>query len=220
MRGMKGGIFITATDTGIGKTYVVCELARALRRRGVNAGVMKPIACGSSRDALLLRQAQGGTDPLELINPVFLKPPLAPLLASQVTRGKIYLQKIWQAHQVLRKRHDFIIVEGIGGLLVPIKKYFFVAHLALKFGYPLIIVSRPTLGTLNHTLLTFFEAQRLGLKTRGILFNYYRPFPKGLAEKTNPKVIKAITRLPLVVSLPYKGSIPQELLDTVISFKI
>lgn len=215
VRGMEGGIFITATDTGVGKTYVACKLARGLRRLGVNVGVMKPIACGSSGDALLLQRAQGGTEPLELINPVFFKQPLAPLAASQVSGRKICLQNIWKAHQFLRERHDFLIIEGIGGLLVPVKKNFLVAHLALKFGYPLLVVARPTLGTLNHTLLTFFEAQRLGLKTMGILLNYYRPFPKGLVEKTNPKLIKSITRVPFVAVIPHKKGISDKILHTI-----
>jgi dethiobiotin synthetase len=214
---MKSGIFITATDTGIGKTYIACRLAQSLRKAGVNVGVMKPIATGSRSDARLLSKAQGGTEPLELINPVFLKPPLAPDVASQISHRKVYLSKIWKAFNVLRKRHDFLIIEGIGGLLVPIKNNFFVRDLSLEFGYPLLIVSRPTLGTINHTLLTFSEAKRAGLKTLGIVFNYYKPFKKGVAERTNPRVIKHITKAPLVAGVPFRGKLPARFSSFILS---
>lgn len=201
---MNSGIFITATDTGIGKTYVACQLALSLRNAGINVGVMKPAACGSYSDARLLSRAQGSTDPIELVNPIYFKKPLAPYIASRLSRKKIYLNKIWKAYDILRKKHDFLIIEGIGGLMVPIKKDFFLADLCRGFGYPLLIVTRPILGTINHTLLTFFEAERSGLKTKGIIFNYYKPFRKGLAEKTNPGIIKSITKVPIAV-ISYKG---------------
>ncbi len=213
---MSSGIFITATDTGVGKTYVVCQLALTLRKAGINVGVMKPVATGSRSDARLLSNAQGGTDPIELINPIYLKKPLAPYAASQLLRKEIYLDKIWKAHKILKKQHDFLIIEGIGGLMVPIKKDFFVRELCLKFGYPLLIVTRPGLGTINHTLLTFSEAKRSGLKTLGIVFNYYKPFRKGLAEKTNPEVIKDITGVPIVGSIFYKGRLPDIMIDSIL----
>ncbi len=202
---MKSGIFITATDTGVGKTYIACQLALNLRKAGIDAGVMKPIACGSRSDALLLSKAQGGSDAVELINPIYFNEPLAPYSASQISGRKIDLNKIRKAYNILKKRHNFLIIEGIGGLLVPITKNFFVRDLCLEFSYPLLIVSRPALGTINHTLLTFFEAKRAGLKTISIVFNYYKPFKKSLAEKTNPGVIKRITKVPVVTSVSYNG---------------
>lgn len=205
---MNPGIFITATDTGVGKTYIACQLALNLRRRGVDVGVMKPVASGSRADAALLSKAQGGTDPLELINPLFFKEPLAPYAAARISKKKIYLNKILAAYNILKKRHDFLIVEGIGGLLVPIKKNFFVKDLCREFGLPLLIVARPTLGTINHTLLSFFEAKRAGLNPLGIVFNYYMPFRKGLAEKTNPPVIREITKVP-VIEVPFRGKLPE-----------
>lgn len=205
----KHGIFVTATDTGIGKTYVACQLVSGLREQGINIGVMKPIATGSRSDAMALSNAQGGTDPLDLINPVFFKCPLAPYTAARLSQKKIYMNRIWDAYSDLKKRHEFLIIEGIGGVLVPVKRDVFVKDIMLKFGYPLLIVARPTLGTINHTLLTFFEVKRTGLKTGGIVFNYYRPFRKGMAEKTNPKIIKEITKVPYVISLPYRGSLKE-----------
>jgi len=215
---MKSGIFITATDTGIGKTYVACQLALAMRKAGIDVGVMKPVATGSSSDARLLSKAQGGTDSLELINPIHLKKPLAPCVASRISCKKIYLNKIWKAYNILRKQHDFLIIEGIGGLMVPIKRNFFVTDLCRRFGYPLLIVSRPTLGTINHTLLTFSEAKRSGLKTLGIVFNYYKSFRKGLAENTNPEVIKDITRVPIVTSIFYKGRLSDIITHNILKY--
>ena len=215
---LSSGIFITATDTGIGKTYLSCQLARGLRKAGVDVGVMKPVASGSRSDARLLSKAQGGTDPIELINPIYLKNPLAPYAAYQLSRKKIYLDKIWKAHSILRKQHDFLIIEGIGGLMVPINRGFFVKDLCLKFGYPLLIVTRPTLGTINHTLLTFSEAKRSGLKTLGIVFNYYKPFRKGLAEKTNPEVMKDITGVPIVGSIFYKERVSDIIIHSILKY--
>lgn len=214
------GIFVTATDTGIGKTYIACELARNLKRQGIDVGVMKPVASGSRSDARLLSRAQGGTDPIELVNPIYLKHPLAPYVTAQVSHQRIDLNKIWKAYEVLRKRHEFLIVEGIGGLLVPIKKDFFVTDMCLKFNLPLLVVSRPNLGTINHTLLTCSEAKRSGLKTLSIVFNYYRSFRKGLAEKTTPAVIKHAARVPHMISLPHKGRLSDMAVKSILGVRI
>ncbi|MDQ7778856.1 MAG: dethiobiotin synthase [Planctomycetota bacterium] len=192
------GVFITGTDTGVGKTVVAAGIARALKSRGLNVGVMKPVATGAIRqgkrlvnpDVLFLRDAIGLRDPLGLINPVCLMYPLAPAVAARLGRQRIDLARIAAAFVKLRRMHDVLVVEGIGGLLVPIKSGYFVVDMAREFGLPLLVVARPTLGTINHVALTLECARSRGLDIAGVVLNYHADFPRGLAEKTNRKTIE------------------------------
>src|ERR1041384_4671727 len=169
---MMRAFLVTGTDTGVGKTVVSGGIAAALARRGIDVGGMKPFATGAKRrggrlwseDADFLRRASGVQDPLELINPVCLRPPLAPSMAAEVAKKKIDLRAVWSAYRTLRARHSTIIVEGVGGLLVPLLTGVRGAHFARKLRLPLLIVTRPSLGTLNHSALTVHAARSFGLK--------------------------------------------------------
>lgn len=205
------GLFITGTDTGVGKTIVAAGLVRALRVRGVEAGAMKPVASGGRRttqglvseDAELLQKAYAPADPLELINPLCLELPLAPGVAAELAGKKIEMEGVWKAYETLRRRHSFLVVEGVGGLMVPIWEEYLVIDLAREMGFPLLIVARPGLGTINHTLLTIAAARDYGLKIKGFLINGYREEEAGLAERTNPAQIEKLGKVPLLGVLPY-----------------
>ncbi|MDP6957975.1 MAG: dethiobiotin synthase, partial [Planctomycetota bacterium] len=155
-------IFITGTDTGVGKTVVATGIAKALTKKGLDVGVMKPFATGGveqngtliSEDAVALRNSVLNPDPLDLINPICYHTPLAPKVAARVEGKEQRLNLVDRAWDQLKERHSTMIVEGIGGLLVPLRKKFFVVDLAKKLELPLVIVTRPSLGTLNHTLMT------------------------------------------------------------------
>lgn len=209
-------VLVTGTDTGVGKTIVAAGLAAALARRGLDAGVMKPIATGGvhrrgrlvSADAEFLRRAAGVRDPLEWINPVCLEPPLAPSVASRLTRRPVDLRAVGKAFRILASTHDRLVVEGIGGLLTPLRERFTVAHLARRLGLPLIIVARPTLGTINHTALTVLAARTLGLNVLGLVVNHHARFPIGAAERTNPAVLESETAVPLLGEVPFLGRDP------------
>jgi len=213
---MTRAFLVTGTDTGIGKTLVSGGIAAALARRGVDVGVMKPFATGAkcragtlvSEDAEFLRRAAGVQDPLDLINPVCLKPPLAPSMAAQVAKKKIDLRSVWSAYRALRSRHSTIIVEGVGGLLVPLLTGFTVAQFARRLQLPLLIVTRPSLGTLNHTALTVHAARSFGLKVLGLVINHAQRSPRGLAERLNPDALRKETRVPLLGEIPYLGGTP------------
>ena len=200
------GLFVTGTDTGIGKTYVSAGLASAFRRRGIDVGVMKPIASGAvrrgrawvSEDAVALRDAAGAPDPLELVNPVLLRPPLAPSVA-----GKVDLALAMRAWRELRARHRTMIVEGVGGLVVPLKPRLPVAAFAKRLGLPLLLVTRPALGTINHTLLTVMAARSFGLRVLGLVINAHAPGRPGLAERTNPRALEVETGLPVLANLKH-----------------
>lgn len=175
-----GAIFITGTDTGVGKTYVACALAHALRQRGVDVGVMKPIATGCtpdasgrlvSEDALALSEAARSKDPMELINPEAFAPPLAPSVAARLSGRTLDIQRLMRAFRELRTRHQVLLVEGVGGLLVPISEHHTVRDLAQKLALPLLIVARNALGTINHTALTVEASRTAGLEVLGIVLN-------------------------------------------------
>ena len=205
----KPGIFITGTDTGVGKTVVAAGLAMVLRERGINVGVMKPVATGCmgeepnliSSDAVYLMEASGGEYPA-LTNPVRLKTPLAPSVASSIERKEIQIKKIKEAYIEMQKHYDFIIVEGIGGLLVPITNDYFVANLIRDLNLPLVVVTRNILGSINHTLLTLDAAMIRGFEIRGVIFNRVPKVNLSLTETTNPKVIHDISGVPILGSLP------------------
>lgn len=197
------GVFITGTDTGVGKTRVACLIAEELRGKGISFGVMKPISSGGREDAILLKKASGVDDSLDDINPVYFKKALAPWIAARFERNKLNLSSILKSYKKLCRRHNFLLVEGAGGLLVPITEKLFMADLAKMFGLPLVIVSRPGLGSINHTLLTINCARRYGLKVLGFIMNYTRRSKKGLAEKTNPGVISRLGRIRFLGAIPY-----------------
>lgn len=201
-------LFITGTDTEIGKTAIAAGLAAVLKKRGYNVGVMKPIAAGSRADALLLRAAAHSCDPLDDINPVFLNHPLSPNVAAQLENKSIPLDAVLSAHA--RLSHRPLIVEGAGGLLVPITDAFLMADLAVCMGHPLLIVARAALGTINHTLLTIEAARTRNLCVVGVIYNTLRPGAPDLAAQTSPGVVTRISGVPALGTLPYDPHIDVE----------
>jgi dethiobiotin synthetase len=209
----------------VGKTVVACALAAWLRRRGCDVGVMKPIATGASRrraggrmelvsdDARRLAEAAGVHDPWPLITPVCFAEPLAPWTAARRRGHPIALERVTAAFAQLRRRHEVIVVEGIGGLLVPLGRRLTVADLVKRLGLPVVIVARPGLGTLNHTLLTLEAAAVRGIPVQGVLINWSVPPARSsaarLAERTNPEALAASTSVPVAGRLPWLGARPQ-----------
>ena len=196
------GIFIVGTDTGVGKTVVVAGIAGALFRQGIDVGVMKPISAGVREDAPFLMKSVSSTDPIDLVNPVHLRLPLAPYVAAKLLRKRIDLENLDRAFKILSKRHEFLIVEGAGGLLVPIKKNFLMIDLVKRFKLPVLIVARATLGTINHTLLTVQALRTRRIQIAGILLNGLEAKHRDLAVRTNPQILKEFARVPIVGILP------------------
>ena len=194
-------IFITGTDTGVGKTIVSAGLAAAFKRKGVDVGVMKPVATGAVRknnrlvssDAEFLKKAAKVNDENYLVNPYCIDLPLAPSVAFGLRKNKISVDKIRDCLEELLNRHELVIVEGIGGLSVPIYKDYLVADLIKELNAPLIIVSRNGLGTINHTLLTVNKARDFGLEILGLIFNNPTKIKKDISQKTNPRIIKELS---------------------------
>jgi dethiobiotin synthetase len=202
---MSRGIFITGTDTGVGKTHVTAALLTELRRRGVNAAAFKPIACGKGgrHDAEIYAAIMNHEQPLDVINPIYLRHPLAPSVAAKLERKRIDLRKILRTYRQLSADYSVVLVEGAGGLLVPIRENYFVADLAKALKLPLLIVARLGLGTINHTLLTVHQANAHSLKIAGLVLNDTVGGRHGLAEKTNIQVLPKLCKVPLLGVVPH-----------------
>ena len=205
------GIFVTGTDTGIGKTVVSGVLVKHLKSKGYSVGVMKPVASGARRvkgklvsdDAVYLKKISKSDDSLDLINPILLKEPLAPLVAARIEKRKIDLEKIYSSYKVLSRKYDYVVVEGVGGLLVPITRKINVADIAKRMKLPIVIVSRPGIGTINHTLMTIDCARRYGLRIEGVIFNYIKKLKKDKAIETNPSILKEIGKVKILGTVSF-----------------
>ncbi len=206
------GWFVTGTDTGIGKTVIAGALALLLGQEGRRAGVFKPVATGCRRDVRLglvsedaefLAHCADAPENLETINPVRYAGELAPLAAAERHRAPIDWAAIERSWERIRGRAEWIVAEGAGGLLVPIDAQTSMADLAGRFGLPVVIVTRPGLGTINHTLLTIEAARARKLSIAAVVVNGYRPGSATLAEETNPEIISRLARIPLPLIVPW-----------------
>ncbi len=212
-RNRRNGIFITGTDTGVGKTLVTGGIAAALKARGIDVGIMKPVESGctesggriAGQDALFLKEMAGSRDEMELINPYALSEPLTPALAAERSGVEISTERIKSAYETLSRRHQFMLVEGAGGMLSPLWKDLPVAGLAGELGLPLVIVARAGLGTINHTLLALYYARTERIPVVGIIMNQTLP-DQGLAESLNPDAIRRWGQIPMLGVIPYLES--------------
>ncbi len=206
------GIFITGTDTGVGKTVSTAVLAKLMRDAGVKVGVMKPVTSGCistvgkliSEDAELLRWAASSQAPDSDICPYLLREPLAPSVAASIDGTSICFEKIAEAFVRLASCHDFVLVEGAGGLLTPLTEDRFVSDLILRLGLPAIVVARPNLGTVNHTLMTCLCAKNAGIELKGIIINKY-PEKPGPAEEYAPDMIEKLSGVRIIGIFPETG---------------
>lgn len=170
------GLFVTGTDTGVGKTVVAGAVALALRDRGLDVGVCKPVQSGAlaadpAGDAMLLLGWTGVRDAPGEVCPHSFPEPVAPLVAARLAGEELDCDEVCERVRVLAARHDALVVEGAGGLYVPVGEQWTVGELAAKLAYPALVVARPGLGTVNHTLLTVVAARRLGIDVLGVVLN-------------------------------------------------
>jgi dethiobiotin synthetase len=209
------GIFITGTSTGVGKTIVAAGLAWALRKRRIDVGVMKPFATANrvfsrkyrSQDTAILATASRVNDPDGELNPFFYSIACSPLVASELKHEPpVSIERALEALQNLGKKHDFLIAEGIGGIMVPLTENESIAGFAKRTELPLLIVSTSKLGTLNHTLLTVMACREFGLNIRGIILNKMSKKPNVVEQKT-VEVIERLTDMKVLAVLPVSKSV-------------
>jgi dethiobiotin synthetase len=193
-------LFITGTDTGVGKTHTAIQLLRLLRASGTRCAGMKPICCGDRRDAELLLAAGSEGLRIEEINPVWLKTPAAPLVGSLTEGVNIDIERIVAAFRALQNQVEHVLVEGVGGWLVPIRSDYFVSDLAVEMALPVLVAAQNRLGCLNHTALTVRSIAANRLPCVGIVLNG-PPDPSDIAAVTNLDILRKIVDPPLLSGL-------------------
>lgn len=218
---MPKGFFITGTDTGVGKTFAAGVVISALSFLGYRTGAMKPVESGCIRegsglipsDGLFLRDIAGIDEPVDMVTPCRFENPLAPLIAAEIESAEVSIKDIMAAFNYMASKYDALVIEGIGGLMVPLKRNYYVSDLAAELGLPLLIVSRPGLGTINHTMLTIDHALRAGLKIAGIILNFTAPPENNLAERTNQELLTRISNIPVLGKLPFAAEINRHIAE-------
>jgi dethiobiotin synthetase len=203
------GLFITGTDTGVGKTTITVGLIQLLRRQGWSVRVSKPVATGAgqiggrwiSEDTIALAQAAGQTN-LDEITPWAFPEPVAPPVAARLNGRQLNLNAIASSVRGADRPASIMLVEGIGGLLCPLTEADTVAGLAKAVDLPLLIVARRKLGTLNHTLLTVEAAKSRGLRISGLIVNETEPC-RDLAAATNVDELRRLIDVPLLAVVPH-----------------
>jgi dethiobiotin synthetase len=195
-------LFLTGTDTNVGKSYIAALLVRALRAAGRDCVGLKPICCGERDDASLLHAAADGAITLNEVNPVWLRTPAAPYTASLIENRAIDLALIRESFTRARGAHDCLIVEGAGGWLVPIARDYFVADLAGEFGLPVAVVVANRLGALNHALLTVAAVRARGLECAGLILNHPTP-EEDIATTTNRGVLEELAGVPILFDIAH-----------------
>jgi len=164
-------LFITGTDTGVGKTHTAIQLLRLLRASGTRCAGMKPICCGDRCDAELLLAAGSEDLRIEEINPIWLKTPAAPLVGSLTEGTNIDIERILAAFHALQNQVEHVLVEGVGGWLVPVRYDYFMSDLAVEMALAVLVVAQNRLGCLNHTALTVRSTAAHGLPCGGVVLN-------------------------------------------------
>jgi dethiobiotin synthetase len=206
------GIFITGTDTGVGKTLVTAALLHAFSQLGVRAVGMKPVAAGAEQidgvwvndDVVALRQASPVDAPLDLVNPYLFREAIAPHIAAERKGVRIEVPRIVEAWEALSARADVVLVEGAGGFLVPIGPERDLADLAVALGLPVLLVVGMRLGCLNHALLTAEAIERRGLTLAGWVAN--RLDPSMAVYDENLASLVARLKAPLLAEFPHWSS--------------
>jgi dethiobiotin synthetase len=207
---VRKGLFITGTDTGVGKTFIACALAAVLKELGYRVGVMKPAETGCEEsdgklipgDALRLKDASGCEFPLETVCPYRLRDPLAPSVAAEREGVQIDIDCIIGVYNDLSSAHDVTLVEGAGGLMVPLLSSYTYADLASVLKLPMLVIAANRLGAINHLMLTLEHASCKGLTVLGYILNQIEHGPS-LAAETNREAISFLTGVRCVGEFPY-----------------
>ena len=200
-------LFITGTDTDVGKTYITAGLAASFYEMGVDIGVMKPFAAGTaqkkgfkSEDVKILSDAAHVDDPENLINPQFFPIPASPYTAWKKLKTKPKISTILSSFKKLSKLHDVMLVEGMGGVMTPILKDYFITDLIKQMKIPTIIVTRTKVGTVNHTLMTVMMCKKYKIPIKGIIINN---FDNGYPVNQLTKDLENLTGVKVLGSIPF-----------------
>jgi len=200
-------LFITGTDTDVGKTYITAGLGVVLRKMGINVGVMKPFAAGTaqkkgykSEDIEIISRAAMACDPENLVNPQFFKIAASPYTAWKKLKTKPKVPTILSSFKKLTKLHDMMLVEGMGGIMTPILKDYYITNMIKDMKIPTVIVTRSKVGTVNHTIMTIKMCEKYKIPIKGIIINH---FDKGYPIKDLTRDLQNLTGVPVLGSIPF-----------------
>lgn len=204
------GLFVTATDTGVGKTVISGAIADWFRRQGRRVAVCKPAATGCehrreglvSEDAEFLAHHADARHPLDLISPQRYAEPLAPSVAARRAGRPLEWDTIDRSLRLMQQDSDVMVVEGVGGVLVPMDDKHTVLDMIGWIGLPTVVVARPALGTINHTLMTVRTLRTAGAKVLGVVINRYPAETPGVVEETSPREIERFGKVPILCTVP------------------
>jgi len=204
-------LFIAGTDTDVGKTYIGAGLAVTFRKMGIDVGVMKPFAAGTaqkkgykSEDIVILSRAAKACDPENLINPQFFKIPASPYTAWKTLKTKPKVSTILSSFKKLTKLHEMILVEGMGGIMTPILKDYYITNLIKEMKIPTVIVTRSKIGTVNHTIMTVKMCEKYKIPVKGIIINNFDdgyPIPELKRDLENLTGIKVLGSIPFIKNM-------------------
>lgn len=190
-------LFITGTDTDVGKTYVTCLLLHALKKAGRRAAGFKPFCCGDREDSVALLGASGGGLTLDEVNPVWLKTPASPYAAALIENRLLDIERVLDAFRELTHAVEDVLVEGVGGWEVPLAPRYSAADFAESLSLPVVVVVNNKLGALNHTLLTVKNIESRGLKCRGLVLNHVRD-ERDPASISHRRILEDMLEVPVL----------------------
>lgn len=204
------GLLVTGTDTGVGKTLLAGAIARWLYQDSLRVAVCKPCATGCvhrreglvSEDAEFLAHCAHARHPLDLICPQRYSEPLAPAIAAERAGQPLDWQAIDRSIRLMSRDSDVMVVEGVGGVMVPMDKRRTFLDVIAWLKLPTLVVARAGLGTINHTLLTLQALRRRGVSVAGVLINRYPTDTPSTAEETNPRAIEKWGQCPVLCIVP------------------
>lgn len=212
------GVFVTATDTGVGKTLVSSALVVCLTQRGIDVGVMKPIETGVSlstkaqSDGVRLRKAAGSHDPMAEVCPYVFRLPVAPLSAARAQGMTVRVPTIRRAYYALSQKHDFVVVEGAGGVYTPVTPSLSILDIIYQFKLSAIVVGQSGLGGINHALLTLHALRRRKIPILALVLTRCGPVTTKKSRAQAQSTVSLLRRLagvPVVGPLPYSPSVNQ-----------
>jgi dethiobiotin synthetase len=193
--------FVTGTDTNVGKTFVTTLLTRSLRKAGFDTVAMKPVSCGEPEDTLAILEAIGGELSSDEVTPVAYRAPLAPIEASRLEGRTFDPAEVMGIYNRLRSSHRSLLVEGVGGWLVPLTATYSAADLAKAMNLPVLLVVRNKLGAINHTLLTLESIKSHGLTCGSIVLNNHPADDGDLSRDGNRHLLAELTTIPLLFEI-------------------
>ncbi len=218
-------IFVTGTDTDIGKTCISAGIALALKKSGINVGVMKPFMCGISQktgfshdDVTTLTNAANVNDPRELVNPFFFPISASPYTAANNLGVKINIKQVLDSYEKLSEIHDVMLIEGIGGIMTPILRDFSVIDLIKNLHTNTLIITSSKIGTVNHTVMTCKLCKNLGIPVKGLIINNFQS--EGYPIRQLERDLHNLTELPILCSLPHVNNFKLDDFSQMISDRI